>query len=37
MVELIKKKEAGGGKSKQTNTPKNDLENMRNDPKIFNK
>ena len=37
MLEIIKKKQAGGGKSKQTNTPKNDMKNMRKGPKIFNK
>lgn len=37
MLELIKKKQAGGGKSKQTSTPKNDFKNMRKGPKIFNK
>jgi len=37
MLEIIKKKQAGGGKSKQINTPKNDLKNMRKGPKIFNK
>ncbi|WP_256212139.1 hypothetical protein [Trichococcus palustris] len=37
MLELIKKKQVGGGKSKQTDSPKNDLKNMRKGPKIYNK
>ncbi|MEK4948164.1 hypothetical protein [Carnobacterium sp. FSL W8-0810] len=37
MLELIKKKQAGGGKPKQIDTPKNDLKYMRKGPKIFNK
>lgn len=37
MLELIKKKQEGGGKSKQANAPKNDFKNMRKGPKIFNK
>lgn len=37
MLELIKKKQSGGGKSKQTTDPKNDMKNMRKGPKIFNK
>lgn len=37
MLEIIKKKHAGVGKSKQTNTPKNDLKNLRKGPEIFNK
>ena len=37
MLELIKKKQAGGGKSKQTTDAKNDMKNMRKGPKIFNK
>ncbi|WP_265415841.1 hypothetical protein [Jeotgalibaca ciconiae] len=36
MLELIKKKQ-GGGKSKQTDDPKNDIKNMRKGPKIYNK
>ncbi|SFE12568.1 hypothetical protein [Trichococcus pasteurii] len=36
MLEIIKNKQ-GGGKSKQTDTPKNDIKNMRKGPKIFNK
>ena len=36
MLKLIEKKK-GGGKSNQTDTPKNDLKNMRKGPKIFNK
>lgn len=36
MMELIKKKQ-GGGRSKQTDTPKNDRKNMRKGPKIYNK
>ncbi|PRY78679.1 hypothetical protein [Alkalibacterium olivapovliticus] len=36
MLELIKNKQ-GGGKSTETNTPKNDLRNMRRGPKIYNK
>jgi len=37
MLELIKKKQAGGGRSNQTSAPKNDFKNMRKGPKIFNK
>lgn len=38
MLELIKKKQTGDGRSKQqTNSPKNDIKNMRKGPKIFNK
>lgn len=37
MLELIKKKQKGGGKSKQTTDAKNDMKNMRKGPKIFNK
>lgn len=37
MLELIKKKQAGGGKSNQITTPKNDRTNMRKGPKIYNK
>ena len=36
MLMLIEKKKSGG-KSNQTDTPKNDLKNMRKGPKIFNK
>ncbi|MFS1240917.1 hypothetical protein [Enterococcus lactis] len=36
MKELIKKKQGGGGRSKQMETPKNDRKNMRKGPKIFN-
>ncbi|MGC6769339.1 hypothetical protein ACYSNR_07765 [Enterococcus sp. LJL128] len=36
MLELIKKKQAGGRSKKMAN-PKNDLKNMRKGPKIFNK
>ncbi|MGX7060025.1 hypothetical protein [Vagococcus humatus] len=37
MLELIKNKQTGGGKSNQKDTPKNDRKNMRKGPKIFNK
>lgn len=37
MRDLIKKKQTGGGKSKQMATPKNDRKNMRKGPKIYNK
>ncbi|EOH90057.1 hypothetical protein [Enterococcus pallens] len=37
MMELIKKKQAGGGRSKQMGAPKNDRKNMRKGPKIYNK
>ena len=37
MLEIIKKKQAGGGKSAQKTAPKNDHKNMRKGPKIFNK
>lgn len=37
MMELIKKKQAGGGRSKQMSAPKNDRKNMRKGPKIYNK
>lgn len=37
MLELIKKKQTGGGKSQQTGAPKNDMKNMRKGPKIYNK
>lgn len=37
MLELIKKKQVGGGKSKQMASPKNDRSNMRKGPKIYNK
>lgn len=37
MLELIKKKQVGGGKSKQMPEPKNDRKHMRKGPKIFNK
>ncbi|MDH6364013.1 hypothetical protein M2139_000998 [Enterococcus sp. PF1-24] len=37
MLELIKKKQTGGGRSKQMSAPKNDQKNMRKGPKIFNK
>ncbi|MGX7198062.1 hypothetical protein [Enterococcus olivae] len=37
MLELIKKKQTGGGRSKQMETPKNDRKNMRKGPKIYNK
>lgn len=37
MHELIKKKQAGGGRSQQKDTPKNDRKNMRKGPKIYNK
>lgn len=36
MLELIKNKQCGG-KSTQTNTPKNDQKYMRKAPVIFNK
>ncbi|MHC5247810.1 hypothetical protein [Enterococcus sp. HY326] len=36
MLEIIKKKQ-GGGKSANTNTPRNDRKNMRKGPKIYNK
>ena len=36
MLELIKQKQ-GGGRVKQMETPKNDRQNMRKGPKIFNK
>ena len=36
MLQLIEKKQ-GGGKSKQVDTPKNDIKNMRRGPKIYNK
>lgn len=37
MAELIKKKQANGGKSSQKTAAKNDRKNMRKGPKIFNK
>ena len=37
MLEIIKKKQVGGGKSKDMKSPKNDIKNMRKGPKIFNK
>ncbi|CZR08020.1 MULTISPECIES: hypothetical protein [Trichococcus] len=36
MLEIIKNKQ-GGGRSKQIDTPKNDIKNMRKGPKIYNK
>lgn len=36
MLKLIEKKQSGG-KSKQVDTPKNDIKNMRKGPKIYNK
>lgn len=36
MLNLIKSKKSGG-KSKQVDTPKNDIKNMRKGPKIYNK
>lgn len=36
MLEIIKNKQ-GGGKSEQTDTPKNDVKFMRKGPKIYNK
>lgn len=37
MLELIKQKQKGGGKSAQMPEPKNDRKKMRKGPKIFNK
>ena len=37
MLEIIKKKKVGGGKSIQTDTPKNDRKNMRKGPHIYTK
>ncbi|MGX6962685.1 hypothetical protein [Vagococcus xieshaowenii] len=35
MLELIKKKQNGGGKTKDMQEPKNDRKNMRRGPKIY--
>ena len=37
MLEIIKKKQKGGGRDIQTDTPKNDRKFMRKAPIIFNK
>ncbi|MGY3778374.1 hypothetical protein [Isobaculum melis] len=37
MLELIKKKQTGGGRSKKMAAPKNDMKNMRKGPHIYNK
>ncbi|GCF94508.1 30S ribosomal protein S9 [Enterococcus florum] len=37
MMELIKQKKSGGGRTKQFESPKNDRKNMRKGPKIYNK
>ncbi len=37
MLDLIKKKQQGGGRSKTMSAPKNDRKNMRKGPKIYNK
>ncbi|GAX47571.1 hypothetical protein [Pseudolactococcus reticulitermitis] len=37
MLEIIKKKQAGGGRSSQETPTKNDRKHMRKGPKIFNK
>ncbi len=37
MLEIIKKKQVGGGRSKKMAEPKNNIKNMRKGPKIFNK
>lgn len=37
LLELIKKKKTGGGRSKKMAAPKNDVKNMRSGPHVFNK
>jgi hypothetical protein len=37
MLEIIKKKQAGGGRSNQETPTKNDRKHMRKGPKIYNK
>ncbi|MGO3298094.1 hypothetical protein [Pseudolactococcus laudensis] len=37
MLEIIQKKQAGGGRSNQETPTKNDRKHMRKGPKIYNK